>query len=135
MVAAPTDQVDSQTGTPTFVNGGLPPENEIPVDEPRIYFGQNSPNYSIVGQPAGSTEKVEFDHPNPGGGQRGARTTYDGGGGIPIGSQLTRLLYAIQLRDPNIFFSAGINSGSQLLTVRDPRTRVAQVAPVADARR
>jgi hypothetical protein len=120
--------VDAQ-GTPTFVNGGLPPENAIPVDQPRIYFGQSSPTYSIVGQPAGSTENVEFDHPNPGGGQRGARTTYDGGGGVPIGSQLTRLLYAIQLRDPNIFFSAGINSGSQLLTVRNPRARVAQVAP------
>ena len=128
VVAAPTNQVDA-AGTPTFVNGGLPPQNAIPVDQPRIYFGQNSPGYSIVGQPPGSTEQVEFDHPNPGGGQRGARTTYDGGGGIPIGSRLDRLVYAIQLRDPNIFFSAGVNSGSQLLTVRNPRARVAQVAP------
>ncbi len=31
VVAAPTDQVDSQSGTPTFVNGGLPPQNQIPV--------------------------------------------------------------------------------------------------------
>ena len=129
VVAAPTNQVDSKFGTPTFINGGLPPENEIPVSQPRIYFGQNSPNYSIVGEPAGSTKHVEFDHPNPGGSERAATTTYDGGGGIPIGSRLTRLLYAIQLRDPNIFFSAGLNSGSQLLTVRDPRVRVTQVAP------
>ena len=48
---------------------------------------------------------------------------------MPIGSRLTRLLYAVKLRDPNIFFSSGINSGSQLLTVRDPRARVAKVAP------
>ena len=48
---------------------------------------------------------------------------------MPIGSRLTRLLYAVKLRDPNIFFSSGINSGSQLLTVRDPRSRVAKVAP------
>ena len=39
------------------------------------------------------------------------------------------LLYAIQLHDPNILFSNDVNSGSQLLTVRDPRARVAQVAP------
>ncbi len=129
VVAAPTNQVDAKFGTPNFINGGLPPQNEIPVSQPRIYFGQNSPNYSIVGEPAGSSKNVEFDHPNPGGGQRAATTTYDGGGGIPIGSRLTRLLYAIQLRDPNIFFSAGLNSGSQLLTVRDPRARVASVAP------
>ena len=129
VVAAPTNQIDAKTGTPTFINGGLPPQNQIPVSQPRIYFGQNSPNYSIVGQPAGSTKQVEFDHPNPGGSQRAATTTYDGGGGIPIGSRLNRLLYAIQLHDPNIFFSAGLNSGSQLLTVRDPRARVAQVAP------
>ena len=48
---------------------------------------------------------------------------------MPIGSRLTRLLYAVKLRDPNIFFSSEINSGSQLLTVRDPRSRVAKVAP------
>ena len=48
---------------------------------------------------------------------------------MPIGSRLTRLLYAVQLRDPNIFFSSDVNSASQLLTVRDPRARVAKVAP------
>ena len=48
---------------------------------------------------------------------------------MPIGSRFTRLLYAVKLADPNIFFSSGINCGSQLLTVRDPRTRVAKVAP------
>ena len=48
--------------------------------------------------------------------------TYQGHGGVPIGSRLTRLLYAVKLGDPNIFFSSGINSASQLLTVRDPRS-------------
>jgi uncharacterized protein len=35
----------------------------------------------------------------------------------------------VKLGDPNIFFSSEINSGSKLLTVRDPRSRVAKVAP------
>jgi len=48
---------------------------------------------------------------------------------VPIGSRFNRFLYAVKLGDPNIFFSSGINSGSQLLTVRDPRARVAKVAP------
>ena len=126
VVAAPTDRMGE---TPTFINGDLPPVNQIPVKVPQIYFGQHSPSYSIVGQPAGSTEKVEFDHPSTNGGSNGVHNTYQGNGGVPIGSRLTRLLYAVQLRDPNIFFSSGINSGSQLLTVRDPRARVAKVAP------
>jgi len=129
VVAAPTDRMDPKTGTPVFVNGGLPPQNAIPVDQPRIYFGKNSPSYSIVGQPPGSTTNLEFDYPTSSGGLQGARTTYDGDGGVPIGSRLNRLLYAVQLRDPNIFFSSDVNSGSQLLTVRDPRKRVAHVAP------
>jgi uncharacterized membrane protein (UPF0182 family) len=117
------------TGTPTFINGGLPPVNQIPVTVPQIYFGQHSPSYSIVGRPKGSTENVEFDHPSTNGSSSGVHNTYHGTGGVPIGSRLTRLLYAVKLGDPNVFFSSGINSGSQLLTVRDPRKRVAKVAP------
>jgi len=129
VVAAPTDRMDEKTGTPDFINGGLPPQNQIPVDQPRIYFGQESPRYSIVGQPEGSKTKLEFDFPSSSGGSQGARTTYTGDGGVPIGSRFTRLLYAVDLHDPNIFFSSDVNSASQLLTVRDPRDRVAKVAP------
>ncbi len=129
VVAAPTDEMDQKTGTPIFINGGLPPVNQIPVDVPQIYFGQHAPSYSIVGQPKGSTTNVEFDHPSTNGGSNGVHNTYQGAGGVPIGSRLTRLLYAVKLGDPNIFFSSGINSGSQLLTVRDPRNRVSKVAP------
>ena len=130
MVAAPTDRMDQKTGTPIFINGGLPPQNQIPVDVPQIYFGQHSPSYSIVGPAAGQHQERRVrlpEHQRRLERRRTRRTTGDGG--VPIGSRLTRLLYAVQLRDPNIFFSSEINSGSQLLTVRDPRTRVAKVAP------
>ena len=129
VVAAPTDRMDQKTGTPDFVNGGLPPQNQIPVDQSRIYFGQNSPSYSIVGEPKGGTKKLEFDYPSSTGGSQGVHTTYDGGGGVPIGSRFTRFLYAVKLHDPNIFFSGDVNSASRLLTVRNPRARVAKVAP------
>jgi uncharacterized membrane protein (UPF0182 family) len=129
VVAAPTDRMDQRTGTPDFINGGLPPQNRIPVDEPRIYFGQSSPSYSIVGQPEGDRTDLEFDYPSSSGDSHGVRTTYTGDGGVPIGSRFTRLLYALELHDPNILFSSDVNSASQLLTVRDPRARVAKVAP------
>ena len=128
VVAAPTDSLDSSSDVPEFLDGGMPPAQQIPVKSPQIYFGQSEPNYSIVGQPAGSTTQMEFDHPG-GNGHPAAHTTYDGGGGVPIGSTFRRLLYAIQMKSPNILTSGAINSGSRLLSVRDPRARVSKVAP------
>ena len=129
VVAAPTDQMNPKTGIPEFTNGGLPPQNSIPVTRPQVYFGQSSPSYSIVGQPEGSSKQVEFDHPSSTGTDAPVHTTYQGDGGIPIGSTFRRFLYAVRLHDPNILFSGEINDASQLLTVRDPRKRVAAVAP------
>lgn len=129
VVAAPTDEMDATGSTPRFVNGGEPPRNAIPVTRTQVYFGQLLPAYSIVGQPPGSTKNVEFDHPGRGGSAGQTRTTYTGDGGVPVGSRFRRLLYAMTLHDPNILFSSGINESSQLLTVRDPRQRVAAVAP------
>ena len=42
VVAAPTDRMDEKRHA-DFINGGLPPENQIPVSVPQIYFGQHSP--------------------------------------------------------------------------------------------
>jgi uncharacterized membrane protein (UPF0182 family) len=131
IVAAPTDTVDPKTQNPVFLNGGLPPQQQIPVSVPQVYFGPafGSSSYAIAGQPAGSTQKLEFDHPGSKGSTKSAFTTYTGDGGVPVGSLLRRLLYAVQEKAPNILFSSELNSASQLLTVRDPRARVAKVAP------
>ncbi|WP_375500634.1 UPF0182 family protein [uncultured Jatrophihabitans sp.] len=131
VVAAPTTEVDSKTQGPIYLNGGLPPAQQIPVSRPQVYFGPafGSSSYAIVGQPAGSTTNLEFDHPAGSGSTTSAHTTYTGDGGIPIGSTLRRFLFAYRNSDPNIFFSSELNSASQLLTVRDPRARVAKVAP------
>jgi uncharacterized membrane protein (UPF0182 family) len=131
IVAAPTTVVDPTTQTPIYLDGGMPPGRQIPVTRPQVYFGQGfSPSsYAVVGQPAGDHLKMEFDHPGGQGSSHSARTTFEGVGGIPIGSFWRRLLFAVQLHTPNIFFSSEINSASQLLMVRNPRARVAKVAP------
>jgi uncharacterized protein len=131
VVAAPTDKVDSTTQSPVYLDGGIPPTQEIPVTRPQVYFGPafGSSSYAIVGQPSGSNETLEFDHPGSKGSSKSSYTTYQGKGGIPIGSTLRRLLFAVQDSDPNILFSSELNSASQLLTLRDPRARVAKVAP------
>jgi hypothetical protein len=131
VVAAPTTEVDPETQGPVYLDGGMPPGQQIPVTRPQVYFGQafGSSSYAIVGQPAGSTKKLEFDHPGSNGSSSSAFTTYQGHGGIPVGSTLRKLLFAVQLHDPNIFFSSEVNSASQLLMFRNPSTRVARIAP------
>jgi uncharacterized membrane protein (UPF0182 family) len=131
VVAAPTTKVNPTTQTPIYLNGGMPPQQQIPVTRPQVYFGQGfSPSsYAIVGRPSSSHANVEFDHPGGQGSSQSARTTFQGTGGIPIGSFWRRILFAVQLNSANIFFSSEINSASQLLTVRNPRARVAKVAP------
>ena len=130
VVAAPTTKVDAKTQSPVFLNGGMPPGQQIPVSRPQVYFSPSlSSSYAIVGQPKGSTRNLEFDHPAGSGSTTTAHSTHTGGGGVPVGSTLRRFLFAYQLSDPNIFFSSELNSASQLLEVRDPRARVAKVAP------
>lgn len=128
VVAAPTVSTAPNTERPDFLDAGMPPGRQIPVDQPRVYFGQASPAYSIVGEPAGSHRQLEFDHPGANG-SSSAHTTYTGNGGIPIGSALRRVLFAFKLGSPNVLFSSEVNSASQLLMVRNPRARVAKVAP------
>ncbi len=130
VVAAPVGKVDPKSESPVFLDGGMPPGRQIPIKRPQIYFGQAfSSGYAIVGQPKGSHRTPEFDHPGSNGQAGSAFTAYQAHGGIPIGSTLRRFLFAVQMHDPNIFFSSEINNASQLLETRSPRARVAKVAP------
>ena len=101
----------------------------LKLNEPRIYFGENSPTYSIVGQPKGAAP-VEVDIPQ-GTSNEGAATnnTYDGSGGVPVGSLFNQALYALKFGEPNILLSGRVNSDSKILYDRHPRERVEKVAP------
>ncbi|HEX3825567.1 MAG TPA: UPF0182 family protein, partial [Mycobacteriales bacterium] len=126
LVAAQADTANSK-GSPTFVEQDLPPSGPLDITQPRIYFGENSPSYSIVGAPAG-TKPRELDRPaDNASGQ--INNTYQGGGGVSIGSTWRQLLYGWKFHDKNILLSSGVNSKSRILYVRDPRQRVAKVAP------
>jgi uncharacterized membrane protein (UPF0182 family) len=126
-VAAASNQVGSD-GTPQFTESDIPPHGVLASDfQPRIYFGEQSPDYSIVGAPQGATPR-ELDFPsNTGSGQE--NNTYSGAGGVSIGSTWRRLLYALHFQDKNFLFSGGVNADSRVLYVRDPAARVAKVAP------
>ena len=69
--------------------------------QPRVYFGELSPQYSIVGAPEG-TPAIELDYPDGRKPTGQATNTYDGAGGVPMGSLFGKLLFATKFQDSNI---------------------------------
>ncbi|WP_234042991.1 UPF0182 family membrane protein [Actinomyces weissii] len=113
-------------GSPSFWEGGIPSRGDLGEYEPRIYFGRQSPSYSIVGGSDGALN--ELDYPDDASNGQ-VNTSFAGDGGPDVGNLWNKLLYAIKFREVNILFSGQVNAGSQILYDRDPATRVAKVAP------
>ncbi|MEP6630636.1 MAG: UPF0182 family protein, partial [Lapillicoccus sp.] len=126
IVAAYGNRKDAD-GKPVFFEQNIPSTGTLGDFEPRIYFGEQSPAYSIVGASAGASPR-EFDFPD-GSAAGQANTTYAGNGGVEIGSLARKLAYAIKYREANFLLSDAVNSDSRLLDHRTPRDRVSRVAP------
>lgn len=127
LVAAAGNQ-RSVDGQPVFVQSGIPSSGALGDFEPRVYFGENSPTYSIVGAPEGS-DPVELDYPAGGDSENEARTTFEGDGGPKLDNVFTKLVYALKFQSEQIFLSDAVNEESQILYDRDPIERVKKVAP------
>jgi uncharacterized protein len=139
-VAAPANRVnaavrdaantsDSNSGYPIYTVSDIASQGSdqqiIPVDQPRIYYGeviaQSNPDYAIVGGPPGSTAR-EYDTDT-------SKYTYTGAGGVPIGNWLSRALFATKFAERNLLFSRAIGSESKVIFHRDPKERLQRVAP------
>jgi uncharacterized membrane protein (UPF0182 family) len=119
----------SADGLPVFLESGIPSTGALGKYQPRIYFGENSPTYSIVGGPKGGS-KIELDYPSGNGtGNQNAQTTFTGNGGPKLNSVFNKLVYAIKFQSEQIFLSNGVNSDSQILYTRNPTDRVQKAAP------
>jgi uncharacterized membrane protein (UPF0182 family) len=115
-------------GKPTFAVGDLPSTKGLGEFEPRIYFGENVPDYSIIGG-VKTDNPVEFDYPDDNSPNGQKNVTYSGKGGVPVGSTINKLLFAIKYQEQRILLSSLINKDSKILFERNPRDRVAKVAP------
>ena len=115
-------------GKPSFLVGDLPPTKGLGEFEPRIYFGENVPNYSIIGG-VKTDSPVEFDYPDDASANGQKNYTYSGTGGVPVGSLLNKLVFALKYQEQRILLSSLINKDSKILFERNPRDRVAKVAP------
>jgi uncharacterized membrane protein (UPF0182 family) len=126
----PVNEVTAE-GLPHLLIRDLPPVSDpsVPtISQPRIYFGERSPDYVIVG-----ARQPEFDYPagnsQAGGADQGTQTSWTGTTGISLNSTLTRLLFALRFRDLNLLISDQITPSSQLLMHRTLSDRIERVAP------
>jgi hypothetical protein len=122
------DNTAESSGQPDFFESDIPSEGLLDIEQPRIYFGELSPTFSIVGAPEG-TPPVELDYPDDASPTGQVNNTYSGTGGVPVGSLFNRLLFATKFQDSNILLTDLINSESRILWDRDPLTRVEKIAP------
>ena len=101
-------------------DGETPPD--LVVDNPRIYYGENTVNYVVVNS---NTQEIDYQT------ESGElfRNHYDGKGGVRLDSFFRRLAYAWQFGDVNILISGEIEPDSRLQYRRHIQERVASVAP------
>jgi len=112
-----------QNGQPNLWIKDLPAVSSIdlPIRRPQIYFGENPMSYAFV-----KTSTKEFDYPM---GESNARSTYEGDGGVPIGSLWRRLIYTLAFGDSKILFSDVFTRDSRVIYERNIRARLNRAAP------
>jgi uncharacterized membrane protein (UPF0182 family) len=99
--------------------------------ESRVYYGEMSPTYSIVGSRP-DAQPIELDLSSDADAEdeeQDPSTTYAGEGGVPIGNVFTKLLYAVKYSEPNLILSGRVHADSKILYDRKPREMVEKVAP------
>lgn len=97
-------------------------DKQIPVSEPRIYFGTET-NHTII---TNIKNKTEFDYPINS--ITSAEYTYSGNAGIKI-NLLDKVLLSIMKKDINIAFSSNLNKDSKVLMNRNVIQRAKKIMP------
>ena len=97
--------------------------------ESRVYFGEKSPSYSVVGKASEDAADVELDLGSEASADEGETTTYDGEGGVAVDNLFSELMFSIRFGEPNFLLSGRVHENSQVLYHRTPQDRVSRVAP------
>jgi len=123
LTMSPVTEVTRQ-GEPELVIRDLPPVYDFPelrVDNPAIYYGENSSGYYIV-----NSGIEELHYPA---GDENVYTNYSGNGGIQSSSFFRKLLFAWELGDINFLLSDYILDDSRLQIWRSVQERVRKITP------
>ncbi|MFD6426717.1 UPF0182 family protein [Streptomyces sp. NPDC060198] len=120
IAAKGTSTGTNPVGSPDFTESGLPTTGKLGEYEQRIYYGEKTEQYSIVGGP-----QKELDYEDDG----EKTTSYKGDSGVSLASAFNRAAYAVSFSEPQILYSGAIGDGSRILYNRTPKERVEAVAP------
>ncbi|MBF0505606.1 MAG: UPF0182 family protein [Nitrospirae bacterium] len=123
VVAAPVNRFGPE-GLPDYVLKDIPPTTpypELKLDQPRIYFGEETFNLIYV-----NTRVKEFDYPK---GDANAEYNYQGKGGIRLDTFFKKLFFALRFEGIRMFTTQELTSQSRVMFRRDISTRVKAIAP------
>jgi uncharacterized membrane protein (UPF0182 family) len=111
-------------GGPNLIIRGIPPESKDPrlqVKRPEIYYGEKTRDHVYV-----HTSQKEFNYPS---GDQNVYSTYQGTGGVPMGSPWRRFIFAFRFDSFKQLFSTYIQRESRIMFLRNIKERVAALAP------
>jgi len=94
---------------------------DLEMKEPSVYFGELSNSYALV-----RTQAKEFHYPK---GDDNVYSTYEGRGGVSIGSFWRRLLFAIRFGSTDIVLTEQVTPESRILFHRRLGERIREIAP------
>ncbi len=122
-VAAPVNKFTHE-GLPEYYIKDIPLVTSYPelkIDQPRIYFGEETYNHVYV-----NTKLKEFDFPK---GDINAQNTYSGKSGVKIDNFLKKLAIAIRFDGLRLFTTQELTPESRILFTRDINRRVRTIVP------
>lgn len=112
------------SGMPNFLVMDIPPQSyveEIKISRPEIYYGLLTTDHVIV-----KTTEQEFDYPS---GDQNIYSTYQGTGGVEIGSGLRKLAFALRFDGIKLLISEHIKIDSRIMFHRQIEERLRTLAP------
>ncbi len=121
IVVSPTNQATGD-GLPQYLLSDIPPQGQLTLNKPQIYFGEGLGGFSLV-----DARQSEFDYPRQG--RSDATTRYSGQGGVQMSSWLRRAAFALRFNDFNVLISGQVTGNTRILWDRDIEARVKKAAP------
>ena len=95
--------------------------DSIPIGKPRIYYGELTNNYVMA-----PSKVPELDYPS---GDDNVYNTYDGMGGVAIGSTVRKLLLAQYLKNWQLLLTQNLTADTKALFRRNIHQRIRAIAP------
>jgi uncharacterized membrane protein (UPF0182 family) len=110
-------------GLPILMVRDIPPktDTDLKITRPEIYYGELGNEFVVV-----KTTSPEFDYPK---GDTNVSSSYQGNGGVGIGSKLRQVAFSFRFGTAKLLFSSSLTGDSRIMFRRTIKERVQALAP------